>query len=114
MRDGILDIAKADTKTRTAWTKPMNVGFITLVTVLAVLLKDVGFVVSLSGALFGSTLMFMVPSFMNIQNIKKRVGTALSKNNKMEIAFNYFTMVLGAGMGVLGVGISVLSQMGRL
>ena len=67
-----------------------------------------------SGALFGSTLMFMVPSFMNIQNIKKRVGTALSKNNKMEIAFNYFTMVLGAGMGVLGVGISVLSQMGRL
>ena len=109
-----MDIAKADTKTRTAYTKQLNVGLISLVTALAVLLKDVGFVVSLSGALFGSTLMFMIPSFMNIQNIRKRVGAALSKTNKMEIAFNYLTMLLGAGMGVLGVGISVLSQMGRL
>ncbi len=114
MRDGVFDLAKANDTARAKWTRPLNVALISVVTVLAILLKDVGFVVSLSGALFGTLLMFMVPSYMNIQNIKKRVGAALTKNNKMEIAFNYFTLVLGSAMGALGVAISVLSQMGKL
>ena len=114
MRDGILDIAKASPEKRAAVTKPLTLGLITAVTTLAVLLKDVGFVVSLSGALFGSTLMFMVPSWMNIQNLKKKAAGALSKNAKMEVALNYFMIATGAGMGALGVIISVLKQLGRL
>lgn len=114
MRDGILDIAKATPEKRAAVTKPLNLALITAVTILAILLKDVGFVVSLSGALFGSTLMFMVPSWMNIQNLKKKAAGALSKNAKMEVALNYLMIVTGAGMGALGVIISVMKQLGKL
>ena len=57
--------------------------------------------------------MFMVPSYMNICNVKKGVGAARSKS-KTEVMFNYFTLVLGTAMGALGVGISVLSQLGKL
>ena len=113
MRDGIFDLAKAGDEARAKWSKPLNLGLISIVTVLAILLKDVGFVVSLSGALFGTTLMFMVPSYMNICNVKKGVGAARSKS-KTEVMFNYFTLVLGTAMGALGVGISVLSQLGKL
>lgn len=114
MRDGILDIAKASPEKRKAVTKPLNLGLIIAVTTLAVLLKDVGFVVSLSGALFGSTLMFMVPSWIHIQNLKARAAGVLSKNAKLEVALNYFMIVMGAGMGALGVIISVLKQLGKI
>ena len=43
-----------------------------MVTLLALVLKDVGFVVSISGAMFGCLLMFIVPAIMTISNIKVR------------------------------------------
>jgi hypothetical protein len=43
-----------------------------VVTLLALVLKDVGFVVSISGAMFGCLLMFIVPAIMTISNIKVR------------------------------------------
>lgn len=53
-----------------AASRPITVTMLTLVTGLALLLKDVGFVVSISGALFGCLLMFIVPAMMTISNIK--------------------------------------------
>jgi sodium-coupled neutral amino acid transporter 11 len=128
MRDGIMDIGKFDENRRRALRRPLTIGLITGITALAIALKDVGFVVSLSGALFGSTLMFMVPSWMNIQNINKRAaataataataggaGALSSKNgSRLEIALNYFMIVTGAAMGALGILISVLRQLGRI
>ena len=61
MRDGILDITKATPEKRAAVTKPLNVALITAVTILAILLKDVGFVVPVRSPV-RPTLMFMVPS----------------------------------------------------
>jgi sodium-coupled neutral amino acid transporter 11 len=109
MRDGLLDIAKVAESKRKDIKLPLNVALMTAVTALALVLKDVGFVVSLSGALFGSTLMFVVPAFMNISNLKK--GGALTKNNKIEIAINYIMMLLGLGSAALGMGIAILGQM---
>jgi hypothetical protein len=113
MRDGIFDIAKVTPERRKKLKMPLTVGLMAAVTSLTLVLKDVGFVVSLSGALFGSTLMFVVPAWMNICSLKKD-GGVLTKNNKMEIAFDYFMMVVGAGMAALGIGISILSQTGAL
>ena len=92
--------------------KPLTIGLVAAVTSLALVLKDVGFVVSLSGALFGSTLMFMVPAYMNIKNLTAAKGGAAK--NKLEILFNRALIGTGGAMGALGVGISVLSQMGKL
>jgi hypothetical protein len=50
---------------------------------------------------------------MNIQNSKALAKTGKAEN-KLEIAFNYVMVVLGAAMGALGVAVSVLKQLGKL
>ena len=72
---------------------------------------------SVSGAAFGSILMFIVPAIMNINNIKaaaKGQGKELQASEKTEIAANYGLIGLGGLMGVLGVGVSTLKQLGKL
>lgn len=113
-RDGVLDLAKIDGPKRSAAFRPLTVGLMALLTGLAILLKDVGFVVSISGAMFGCGLMFIVPMIMNISNIKKKAGNALSMKNKSEIALNIGMIFTGIVMTILGVAISVLRQMGKL
>jgi hypothetical protein len=41
---------------------PFTVTLLTLISILAINLTDVGFVVSFAGALFGSSLMFIIPA----------------------------------------------------
>ena len=65
---------------RTNLLRPLTIGMLSIVTVLAILLRDVGFVVSVSGAGFGAALMFVVPAIMNICNLKAMAkGTELPK-----------------------------------
>ena len=67
---------------RATLLRPLTVGLLSIVTILAILLRDVGFVVSVSGAGFGAALMFVVPAIMNICNLKavaKAKGTELPK-----------------------------------
>ena len=67
---------------RTNLLRPLTIGLLALLTALAMVLKDVGFVVSVSGAGFGAALMFVVPAIMNICNLKalaKAKGTELPK-----------------------------------
>ena len=61
LRDGILDLFNITGEKRNTWFQPLTGGLLGVVTALALVLKDVGFVVSLSGAMFGSALMFMIP-----------------------------------------------------
>ena len=117
LRDGILDLRKVTGEAREKALKPLTFGLLALVTALALVLKDVGFVVSVSGALFGNALMFMVPAWMNICNkktIAAKTNVPIDKNGKMEIAFNYGMIVSGFIMGAVGVTISTLKQLGKL
>lgn len=118
LRDGILDLAKCDSSTRVTASQPLTIGFIGLLTALAIALKDVGFVVSISGALFGSAIMFIVPAIMNLNNSRKPLikanGEIVGKIGKFESIFNHLMMVSGVVMGGLGVIISVLREMGKL
>jgi sodium-coupled neutral amino acid transporter 11 len=114
LREGILDVAKVTDKTkRSDAIRPLTVGLLAIVTALALVLKDVGFVVSMSGALFGAALMFIVPAIMNISNIKRK-GDMATKGEKLEVAANYGIVGVGAIMGALGATISALRQMKRL
>lgn len=88
-----------------------------IVTGLALLLKDVGFVVSISGAMFGCMLMFVVPAIMNIKHIRsiaKKQGKALTKLENFEIVSNYGLVGTGLVMAVIGVAVSTLRQLGKL
>jgi Na+/serine symporter len=97
--------------------RPLTVGLLAIVTSLAIVLRDVGFVVSLSGAMFGAALMFVVPTLMNIANTKalaKQKNVALTKGEKIEIGANYGIVGAGVFTGILGVTISVLRQLKKL
>jgi len=117
LRDGILDLQKVSGEARAKSFQPLTIGLLTLITTIALVLKDVGFVVSVSGALFGSALMFVVPAVMNINNLKTiatKAKTQLTGSNKLEIAFNWGMVVMGIIMGALGVIISTLKQLGKM
>jgi sodium-coupled neutral amino acid transporter 11 len=114
LREGILDLNNVtDKQKRDSAIRPLTVGLLSVVTALALVLKDVGFVVSMSGALFGAALMFIVPALMNISNIKRK-GDKATKGEKLEVAVNYGIVGLGTVMGALGATISTLRQMKRL
>jgi amino acid permease len=118
LREGILDLANVQgEEKRTNALRPLTVGILTVVTALAIVLRDVGFVVSISGAMFGAALMFVVPALMNIANIKslaKSKSIALTKGEKFEIGANYGLVGSGVSLGVLGVTISVLRQLKKI
>lgn len=116
LREGILDLAKVKGEGRSKAATPLTWGLLSLVTALALVLKDVGFVVSLSGAMFGVALMFMVPAIMNICNTKNAlpIGSALSGKGKLELALNYGMIGMGVVMSGVGVTISTLRQLGKL
>ena len=119
LREGILDLAKVtDMDKRSNAMRPLTVGLLGIVTALAVALRDVGFVVSVSGAGFGAALMFVVPAIMNICNIKSAAketkGGVLAKGEKVEIAANYGIIGMGTALGILGVTISTLRQLKKL
>lgn len=118
LREGILDLANIkEEEKRSNALRPLTVGLLTIVTGLAIVLRDVGFVVSISGAMFGAALMFVVPAMMNIANMRalaKSKNIALTKGEGLEIAANYGIVGTGVSLGVLGVAISVLRQLKKL
>jgi len=113
LREGVLDLQNIQGVNRDAAFGKTTLVMLSLVTALALVLKDVGFVVSLTGALFGCTIMFVVPSIMNIAAIKK-ISARTGKQSSTEIALNYGMIGTGLSMAAIGVVVSVLKQMGKL
>mmetsp|Transcript_53807 Transcript_53807/g.106138 ORF Transcript_53807/g.106138 Transcript_53807/m.106138 type:complete len:483 (+) Transcript_53807:102-1550(+) len=117
LRNGVLDLAKLKGPSRDNAFTPVTVAGLALLTGLALVLKDVGFVVSISGAMFGCAVMFIIPAIMNIANIKlnaKNFGSEMTSGNKIEVAGNYGMMLTGIAMAIVGVSVSVLREMGKL
>ena len=130
LRDGLLDLQNVEGPRREKLVKPYTIGLLSMVTMLALVLKDVGFVVGLSGALFGPILLMAIPALMNIQNIKKKFGTdlfgkptqgmgltnrrALNFGSKLELVANYSMIPAGIILTCICVAISVLSEMGKM
>jgi len=117
LRDGIMDILKIKNEERNKVFVPITLTSLSVLTALALVLKDVGFVVSISGAMFGCSVMFIIPAIMNISLIKKQaknMGKTLTKSNNFEITTNYGMMGTGFVMAVIGVLVSVLKQLGKL
>ena len=117
LRDGLMDVAGIQENKRQALMGPLTLGCLSLLTTLALVLRDVGFVVSIGGALFGSLLIFIVPTMMKNHFIRKeafRNGQPLKKSEKREIFINNMMQVIGVALGGMGVGVSVAKQIGAL
>lgn len=90
------------------------------ITTLSLLFDDVGVVVGISGALFGSWLLFIVPGMMNLAFFQRQMQFRLattkmglkrptwSMPQQIEMAWNY--VLVGIGVILMVVGLSVHCQ----
>ena len=109
LKEGISDLIGLKDKHRADASLPLTVILLGIVTSIALKLRDVGFVVSLSGAMFGNVLMFIVPAMMANGDLSSK--RSLSKTDKIQIMLNYLMITAGVIMTVLGVKTSIDRQL---
>lgn len=135
LRDGVFELIKLSPEAKNKHYVPVTIGLLSILTVSALILKNVGFVVSFGGALIGAMLIFTIPALMNIQNIKRfstspatvsagkngynnNKGTTLVKKATnstpltTELAINYTMATMGVIIAVIGVYMNLQSLNG--
>lgn len=92
-------------KTNTALTR-LLLGAITL---LALGLENVGFVISLNGAVMGSAIIYIFPSLMFLKAYKHRIAKGVTIGaKKLEICFNRLLIIIGVIFATIGGAISIV------
>ena len=112
IRDGALNLLgnkNPSDKTQTITTLVL----LTIVSTLAVFLRDVGFVVSFGGALLGSCIIYIFPALIFLKTMSKKIAAGeVSKEEmggvKREMLVNKGITGLGVVMALIGASVSVL------
>jgi len=105
LRDGALELLNVKAEDKNKAFLPTTLGLLGVLTASALVLKNVGAVVSLGGALIGAMLIFTIPAVMNIRNLKKFAGPGANANANvsLELIANYGMAVMGLVMAIIGV-----------
>ena len=123
LRDGVFELLNLKTaEAKKSYLVPVTIGLLSLLTLSALILKNVGFVVSFGGALIGAMLIFTIPAIMNIKNIKAfPTATSNKKTNgngtvvtttsaeSIELIVNYGMAGMGVVIAIIGVYMNLLS-----
>ncbi|KAL7484300.1 hypothetical protein ACHAW6_009948 [Cyclotella cf. meneghiniana] len=83
------------------------------ITALALVLNDAGFVVSFTGALLGSALIYIIPPLLFLKSTKRRIDNgslASTSTLKIERFWNRFLIVLGAFLAFAGCSMTVVNS----
>lgn len=101
-RDGVLDLLSVPVEKRTSSNlNKVTVTLLSLLTGLALVVKDLSFVLSFGGATLGNALIYVYPSLM-FQRVVRKMGDKASPRLKRESAFSWLIISLGVGMGLIG------------
>lgn len=111
-RDGVLDLMKvpADKRSNSLLNK-LTVAILSTVTGLALVLKDVSFVLSFGGATLGNALIYVYPALMSRGAVKK-MGDKASKGLKSEVKLALANAGLGITMGAIGARMALKTLVG--
>jgi amino acid permease len=122
LREGVLDLSKVNKADRKKVLLPVTLTLLAVLTVGALLLDNVGKVVSFSGALIGSFLIYIIPATMNIYNIRRAASTSTPTSTssshgatptvytnaqKAELLLNGAITLAGACIAVFGVASNI-------
>lgn len=111
LRDILFDFFNVNQGQRNQFHLPITLFLLASITGLSLLVKNVGKVVSISGALIGSLLIYIVPMLMNLklfQNIQEMVpGAKDGWKISLEKNVNYALILMGVIVGVIGVKLNV-------
>lgn len=101
-RDGVFDMAKIPEEKRTpSLQNKVTFGLLGLITAMAFKLTDLSFVSSMTGATFGTSLIFIYPTMMFRACIAK-MGDKASKSLKRERSVAGFIAAVGVVVGIIG------------
>ena len=111
-RDGVLDLAKVPVEKRTnGLLNKVTVGILSVVTGMALNLKDVSFVLSFAGATLGNALIYVYPALM-FRGAVKKMGDKATPGLKKEVKLAMANACLGIGMGAVGARMALKSVLG--
>ena len=98
-RDGVLDLCKI--KPTNAVLNGTTIALLGVLTTLAILLKDVSFVLAISGATLGNLLTYVYPAIMLHCAVKDR------SKARGSLTASYVSAVLGVVMGIVGAKLAL-------
>jgi amino acid permease len=98
-RDGVLDLLKLESKPKTQ--NIVTVAVLSAVTVAALNIPDVSFVLAFAGATLGNALIYVFPALMFRGAIQQK-GDKATVGQKREVKFALTSAVAGIAMGILG------------
>jgi len=106
-RDGTLDLLKVPEKKRTGTLlNQATFGLLGLTTALAWKLTDLSFIASISGAVFGTALIFVYPSLM-FRGAVKNLGDKATDRQKLEAKFAMVVNLVGIVVAGIGTKMSL-------
>jgi len=91
----------------------VTTGLLTVITSLALVLKDLGFVAALTGSLMGSLIIYVFPGLFRLKTLQNPRFGGHGPNGSMTLgdkAASYGLIGTGAVLGVVGVVVSFLKQ----
>mmetsp|Transcript_1691 Transcript_1691/g.2312 ORF Transcript_1691/g.2312 Transcript_1691/m.2312 type:complete len:487 (+) Transcript_1691:110-1570(+) len=101
-RDGFLDLLKVSEDKRTnSFLNKLSMGTLAIITVLALKVKDLTFVASMSGAVFGTALIFIYPTLMFREAVNK-MGEKATRAQIFERKLSGLIAALGVAIGGVG------------
>ena len=91
-----------------AWTS-LTLSVLSIITFLAVVITDAGFVVSVSGASFGAALIFCVPAIIFLSAKRSDKGENLLPTTKLEMSAVHLLFLFGVSAAIFGTSITCLN-----
>lgn len=105
LRDGVMDLLKL--KAGPKGQNLLTVALLSLVTMAALSIPDVSFVLAFGGATLGNALIYIFPFLMFRKAIKNK--TDATPSQKREVTLAAGSALLGIGMGLLGAKMALAS-----
>ena len=105
VRDGVMDLAKITNRSN-AMLNTLTVVLLTVVTCLAFIVKDLTIVLALSGATWGTAVIYLFSTYMFCSLAKKEKQLLLQN----EVPWATATGVLGLTMGIIGTARAIKSM----
>jgi amino acid permease len=100
-RDGLLDLAGvSESKRSNTLLNSLTVGLLAGITALAMKVTDLTFVASMSGALLGTSLIFIYPTMMFRSAVKN--SGSMTGSQKLERSLCSFIATLGVAIAAVG------------
>ena len=114
-RDGILDLVGFAPEKRTnGFLNQFSVGLLSLVTILALRITNLTLVASLTGALLGTSLIFIFPTLMFRGYVQNVIGGTQRATRRQQIEHRICSLiaVTGVAIGIVGARMAIQNFLG--